>query len=139
MTTVVIPVNQLTRGHRKRLAKMGFPQFLQTKAAAEAWDALSDEERDEVILLAVWVASRPLDEIQPGGRVYCAIETSTWRRLFDEWEFTLTPAVLKAIPEAFRAAIADDDTAADARPSFPALEPLPAPVEGEAEPCESCQ
>jgi hypothetical protein len=137
MNMVTIAVQPLTRGHRKRLAKMGFPQFLQTKAAADAWDALSEGERDEAILAAVWLASQSIDDVKPGGKIYSAIEAEAWRRLFVEWEFTLTPAVFKSVPDAFRAALADDD-AATSPPSFPALEPLPV-FGGAQEVCEACQ
>jgi hypothetical protein len=93
--------NVLTMGHRRLLAAMGFPLF-QTARAGEAGDeTVPVEQRTAAVMAAMWLATRALEEVRPGGLVATAIKTGTWQRLFDEWEFSVTQAVMDEFPPEF--------------------------------------
>lgn len=98
-------INLLTVGHRRLLARMGFPCFMQTEAALDAWDGMTEDERGEAVVAAVWLSMQPLDDVKPGGKINSMISSDTWKRTFEAWEFGVTPEELdRDFPGYFRKA-----------------------------------
>lgn len=120
-------VQRLTVGHRRLLARMGFPRFRDERCgevlpvAGAVMDKASEAKAHEALMAAVWLATRPLLEVRPSGRVAAAINSGTHARLFEEWEFELDGATLEQIPLAFAVAVEMRVVV----PAVPAVEPDP--------------
>ena len=121
-------VQRLTVGHRRLMGKMGFPLFREQQCGEVTAD-VAGEVKEAALMAAVWLATRPLLEVRPGGRVASAIQSGTHARLMEEWEFELDGSVMAQIPLAFAVAVELPVTTASV---VPVVEPEPLPV-GEVE------
>jgi hypothetical protein len=109
-------------------------------------EALTSAQREEALMAAVWVATRPLADVRPGGLVATAVKTGTHGRMLEEWEFELSQAVLETFPGIFWEAV---ELTMPVEPTVPVVEPGLDGADGEngshgtqethEEPCESCQ
>lgn len=96
------PLNPMTRGHRRLLGRMGFPFWLDPEMGS--FDDLTPAEREEAVLVVVWLLGQPVNDLQPGGVIHTAVSTgsSSWRRYYEAWEFALTDDAAPSLVEAFR-------------------------------------
>lgn len=104
-----LELNTLTKGHYKLLQRMGLaiasePQPGETDAqwAERLASSLTAAQRSDEGSAFLWLVTRPVAELEPGGKARQAIDDGTWRDLVEAFEFSLDADTI----EAFDAALA---------------------------------
>lgn len=109
---VSVPVlATFSKGHFRLMKKMGLRIASDEiggdtpEAIAHAIETkLSPEERDREGTAYLWLMTRPVDDVSPGGSARQAIDDGTWPDAVERWELTLSAPEIDALGEALKAA-----------------------------------